>query len=156
MGGGLTWAASFYFDRDSTPEIPTVANEIRKKSRKAVTGFDLAPENSRLVLARPDTAISPTQCRGRPDGENNWRSVDLRVNAGSLGGSRQGKVHRLVDNDWESLADHVRDLPAENVSLEQKRGCIRPIANRGADGAASFRKIVRFDGGKGARPGNAG
>src|ERR1700730_14620061 len=115
------------------------------KSGGAVAGLGLAPENSRLVLARPDAAISPAQYRGRPQGENDWRSVELRVNACSLSGSRQGKVHRLVDYDWESLADHVCDLPAENVSLEQKRRCIRPIANRGADGAGPFRKIVRFD-----------
>src|SRR6202030_309044 len=102
------------------------------KSREAVSGSELAPENSRLVLARPDAAISPTQCRGGPDGENNWRAIDLRFNACSLGGSRQSEVHRLVDNNRESLADHVRDLPAEDVCLEQKRRCIRPITNRGA------------------------
>lgn len=131
-------------------------NEIRKKSREAVAGSELAPENSRLVLARPDAAISPAQCRGRPDGENDWRAVEFCLDARSLGGSRQRKAHGLVDKDRESLADHVRDLPAENVALEQKRRCIRPITNRGANGAAPFREIVRFDGGKGARARNAG
>src|SRR5579863_7964397 len=154
--GELRKSASADLSAWNSLGIPAVAKEIRKKSRKAVAGSELAPENSRQVLARPDAATSPTQYRRRAQGENDWRPVELRVNACSFGGSRQGKVHRLVDNDRESLADHVCDLSAENVPLKQKRGCIRPITNRGAYGAAPFREIVRFDGGKGARPGNAG
>src|SRR5690349_13795656 len=116
-GGGLTWAASFYFGQ----LLRCGSSVTRGTSRKAISRLQLAPEESCLIGAGPDAAIGPAQGRSGAQRENDSRSVDLGFDAGTLGGGRQREIHGLADDDGVGLADGIHNLPSENVGLQEKR-----------------------------------
>jgi hypothetical protein len=151
----LTWVASFYFDPDFLRSDYATVTTTRR-SRETVPRLELTPEEPRLILGGPDAAIGPAQYWRRSQREYDRRSINLGLNAGALSGGGQSEIHRLIDNYGVSLTDGVRDLPSENISFEQKGSGIRPVANRGAYGAAPLRKVVGFNHGEGAGPGDAG
>jgi hypothetical protein len=136
-GGGLTWAASFILRGNFLLGFLLRRVTFKGQSRKAVTGFNLAPEDSRLILPCPDAAIRPTQGGSGTQRKHDGRSIDLCLYARTLGRRRQSEIHGLIDDDRIRLADGISHLPSEHVGLQQKGRRIRPVANRGADRAAS-------------------